>query len=1173
MRIDRLDLLAFGSFTDRSLDLSAGSEGLHVIYGNNEAGKSTSLRALIYLLFGFPNVTTDNYIHANSQLRIGGTLRNPRGEKIAFIRRKGSKGTLLAPDGTTVLKDSALSSFLQHDIDENLFQKLYGIDHEKLVSGGNELLAQSGDLGQALFSAAAGTAGLRGVLSDLQTKADELFKPRASKKVVNQAILNFKEAHKQIKSLSLPVSEWNKLQKELKNTLTALSRLESTITEVTKSKNKLSRLNRVKGALAERRMILDQLSDMKDVPYLPKDFELSYKTTIQLLQKSIDSKAKTQIKLENLSKEADSLHIAGELLDNEDQIITIFKELGAVETAIEDRPQQDGKRRHLRNEAQQLLKKVRPDLGLDHCEQLRPFTINKKWISDLAHEFGLITQKKEKTKSSLLNFETEESALAVEIETLAHTDIDLAELRAAVTAVRKSGNIEQRLRESEKRVSAQKRLCVQEFGRLGRYSGTIDALAHIPMPETETLDSFEKKFDDLERSARDNSRQKKELEEEKHQAVQMLKTLLQSTDVPTIAELERARKQRNNDWLFIRKTYLEDTDADRNQSPLFQSTEITDIVVSYEQDVDAADQIADHLRLSADQVVKRAELEIRIETISSQLTLLEESQKAHHHETLELQQQWKNIWDAQKIDAGTPREMKQWLLRLSGLLSSWKTVETYTSESMILSETLETNRATISQQIKKFCPSLEIENKRLETLLTICEQRIEQEEELRARRSRLNQSLEITKKNQSQLSVELVSIENDLSHWKQNWEKAISGLGLAADTHPVQAVELFEQLLAFFTTLDKSEDLRKRIYGIDLVSENFKTKVFAFADRINYDIDGQEATAVAARLYRSLTEAREARASHKKIASHIKEITEELAETEITIQSAREQLAGLRKQAGVKNDDELERAGAQSSSLRELRGKLETIEQELSRNGDGLSITVLEKEAAESDLDSIEIELETATNQLKQLHNERDSLRDQRNTLENEVQSKDGSSAAADASERAEQHLAEVVSGVEQYLRLQIASLILNQQIESYRKKNQAPLLARTAELFSHLTLNSYSSLRDELDDKGGPILLGVRANDTEVPVSGMSDGTRDQLFLALRLATLEQHLNTEAPIPFIVDDILVGFDDNRTKAGLEVIARLAEKTQVLLFTHHSRVVELASQLEAESGIFIHELN
>ena len=98
MRIERFDLLAYGSFTEKSLDLSAENANFHLIYGDNEAGKSTALRALIGWLFGIPARTTDNFLHDNPQLRIGGKLKLSSDQELEFVRRKGAKGTLLDPD-------------------------------------------------------------------------------------------------------------------------------------------------------------------------------------------------------------------------------------------------------------------------------------------------------------------------------------------------------------------------------------------------------------------------------------------------------------------------------------------------------------------------------------------------------------------------------------------------------------------------------------------------------------------------------------------------------------------------------------------------------------------------------------------------------------------------------------------------------------------------------------------------------------------------------------------------------------------------------------------------------------------------------------------------------------------------------------------------------------------
>ena len=68
--------------------------------------------------------------------------------------------------------------------------------HAQALAGGEALLNQSGDIGQALFSAAVGTASLRDILFDLQNSAEALFTVKGSKKPVNRAITGFKDARK-----------------------------------------------------------------------------------------------------------------------------------------------------------------------------------------------------------------------------------------------------------------------------------------------------------------------------------------------------------------------------------------------------------------------------------------------------------------------------------------------------------------------------------------------------------------------------------------------------------------------------------------------------------------------------------------------------------------------------------------------------------------------------------------------------------------------------------------------------------------------------------------------------------------------------------------------------------------------------------------------------------------
>jgi len=87
-----------------------------------------------------------------------------------------------------------------------------------------------------------------------------------------------------------------------------------------------------------------------------------------------------------------------------------------------------------------------------------------------------------------------------------------------------------------------------------------------------------------------------------------------------------------------------------------------------------------------------------------------------------------------------------------------------------------------------------------------------------------------------------------------------------------------------------------------------------------------------------------------------------------------------------------------------------------------------------------------------------------------------------------------------------------------------------------------------------------------------MSQGTRDQLFLSLRLAAIEQHIEGRGPFPVIVDDLLVQFDDDRAVATLEVLSELSATTQVLFFTHHKHLVELAEASKLAAAISVQRL-
>jgi uncharacterized protein YhaN len=149
---------------------------------------------------------------------------------------------------------------------------------------------------------------------------------------------------------------------------------------------------------------------------------------------------------------------------------------------------------------------------------------------------------------------------------------------------------------------------------------------------------------------------------------------------------------------------------------------------------------------------------------------------------------------------------------------------------------------------------------------------------------------------------------------------------------------------------------------------------------------------------------------------------------------------------------------------------------------------------------------------------------------------------------------------------------VLRTEIERFRAANQGPLLDIASDMFARLTLGSFAGLRTDIDEADRPVLMGVRPGGLLVKVEGMSSGTRDQLYLALRLASLELRSKTMEPMPFIVDDILINFDEERSRATLEVLVAMADRTQIIMFTHQAHIAELAGSLGREDRVFVHNI-
>ena len=249
---------------------------------------------------------------------------------------------------------------------------------------------------------------------------------------------------------------------------------------------------------------------------------------------------------------------------------------------------------------------------------------------------------------------------------------------------------------------------------------------------------------------------------------------------------------------------------------------------------------------------------------------------------------------------------------------------------------------------------------------------------------------------------------------------------------------------------------------------------------------------------------------------------------------------------------------AESEQIESLRQDLDRLRTELSHSAAGQDLEEFITEVSKIDPDLLPVRLAELQQRLQTLDEQRTALSQELGRLEGELQRHTTGSPASEAEQEAREALAAIRPLAEQYARLKLAQGLLRRHLEAYRQKTQDPVLERATALFAQLTNGAFQGIKSDFDEKDRPILKGVRTGGEELEIARLSAGTRDQLFLALRLASLERQLAAAARVPLIVDDILINFDDQRSKATLAVLAEFARQTQVLFFTHHPRLVELA---------------
>ncbi|MGQ9660400.1 MAG: ATP-binding protein, partial [Thermochromatium sp.] len=463
----------------------------------------------------------------------------------------------------------------------------------------------------------------------------------------------------------------------------------------------------------------------------------------------------------------------------------------------------------------------------------------------------------------------------------------------------------------------------------------------------------------------------------------------------------------------------------------------------------------------------------------------------------------------------------------------------------------------------------------LTPMLERAESRLREGQRLREQRQGIYDRIAMLNQQRQRLTQNLEHARAKRAAWQREWAALTAELGLSPTATPADVSDHLESIAAILKLMDEVRNLETRIQGIDRDADQFVADTRALLETLAPDLLAVPVEVAVPRLHQRLIEQREASSRRSERRALANQTRLEISEIEAALQATEETLAELCRLAGCSDPESLPEVLERARERRRLTEDLQQVEAELIASGDGLDLAALEQEAQGVEIEAVVSELARIEHAVEQeLQPRYTAVLERRIHAERDFSAMTGSDEAALLAEEIERTCAALCSRVKRYVRVCLAARILREAIEQFRQQHRNPLLASAGAYFAALTCQRFIAVDSDFDVADQSILVGVRANGERVRVESMSTGTRDQLYLALRLAHLDLHLAHAPPLPFIVDDILIQFDDERARATLEVLADLSNKTQVILFTHHGRVVEQAQALPAaEQRVFVQVLD
>ena len=1139
MKISCLTLERYGGFSDRKLVFHPDAT-LHLILGANESGKTTALSAIGDLLFGFGHQARYDFKHDVKTLRVGAEVKLSDGSEVPFRRRRGNKNTIVDNNDQPLPED--LLSRIIGEVTRETFSKEFGLTAQALRNGGEELLKIGGKLSETLAASSAGLSALSRLSETLRYEAAELFTPRkVAGKAFYISVERYEQAEHKLRAANVTAEALQVAEIAIDAAEKHVEELKDKHGKTGRELARLQRCLRTRNTLAQLEAIAQDLEAFNDLVKIAPDVVERWQN-LQNEYLQTDSKLRELERLDAKDTTAIALLAVNEaILECGPSIDALRERLGEIRKATDDLPRRQEAQRHATIELDELARK----LGLQSCAALieqRPSDLAlakvRALVEDGKKAADRLSQANEYDKKAQQDFEQ----IATQ-EVNSGPVIDPTELKQKLDSLAEVVTDADRLQREISESEVEDRSLSEIVLTLNPPVKSYELLSTLPFPDETEIETFNRAFQQLTDEERTTKINLAAAEHSIEEATTEIMRLTRDGISATKADLGKER--------VIRDDGLENLRGALGGDAVTQN-KFFDVVLKATSVVDeVTDQLLNDIeRATRKQSAENNLIDSQNKGKSSTLRLAE-----HSKLRVELESRWVAIWSKIGIIPRSPIEMTRWMQRILSILERRNKLIARRSSINLLNTRINGYHAAIVKLMCDYGRILDI-NSAADVLYREASNWMNELQNVWTK-AKAHEASRLVAERAAIDAKKAVAQAVALNEAKKSiWPQAAEEIKLpstASIAEADSAVAIWQSVAA---PIQRFEHATRQVVSIKSDIAKFKFDVAELATRAMHGESVEDAVVILNKFLLTLGEARSGAEKRKhlleaKTERHLERVSINAIRSELS-----EALTAVCSQLNLPDLTSLEATLNRLSKYIELEKEHADRKRTLTESSDGLDENALRAEQKDVDIDLLPSEakrLELQQTELLNLISEGSGkLSQTRQNLNALSLGRDAIGAARDRAEA----LSELSLISERWIVRAAAANLAKLAIERHRATVEDPLIVRAGTLFSLATGGAFKGIAADYDEADQPIMVTVRDNDERVMVSGLSEGTRDQLFLALRLALLE--LRTTEPLPFIADDLLASFDDERTKCCLKLLSNFGQHCQVIVFTHHVHIAELA---------------